>query len=85
MPDGGHGDKLSAKVSDGVLEITAPIAASAPQKKIQINAESRRQRLPNRSRREKLLSLLTYFLGEVASLRGLLDLYAFQLRRRPRG
>ena len=41
LPDGVDGDKLSAKLSDGVLEITAPIAASALPKKIQINAESK--------------------------------------------
>jgi HSP20 family protein len=41
LPDGVDGDKLSAKLSDGVLEITAPIAQSALPKKIQINAESK--------------------------------------------
>lgn len=41
LPDGVDADKLSAKLSDGVLEITAPIAQSALPKKIQINVETK--------------------------------------------
>jgi len=36
LPDGVEGDKISAEVRDGVLEITAPIAAAALPKKITV-------------------------------------------------
>ena len=36
LPDGVEGEKLTAELKDGVLEITAPIAAAALPKKIQV-------------------------------------------------
>ena len=36
LPDGVEGEKLTAELNDGVLEITAPIAASALPKKIEL-------------------------------------------------
>ena len=38
LPDGVDGEKLTAQLKDGVLEITAPIAAAALPKKIPVNA-----------------------------------------------
>jgi HSP20 family protein len=37
LPDGVDGEKLTAVLKDGILEITAPIAAEALPKKIQVN------------------------------------------------
>jgi HSP20 family protein len=36
MPDGVDADKLSAEYKDGVLEITAPVAASALPRRIEV-------------------------------------------------
>lgn len=36
LPDGVDGEKITAKLSDGILEISAPIAASALPKKIEV-------------------------------------------------
>jgi len=36
LPDGVDGDKLTAQLKDGILEITAPIAAEALPKKIEV-------------------------------------------------
>lgn len=41
LPDGVDADKLCATLSDGVLEITAPIAASSLPERIPIRAESK--------------------------------------------
>ena len=41
LPDGIDGDKLTATLTDGILEITVPIAASALPKKIEIKAKSK--------------------------------------------
>jgi HSP20 family protein len=38
LPDGVDGEKLTAQLKDGILEITAPIAASALPKKIPVKA-----------------------------------------------
>jgi HSP20 family protein len=36
LPDGVDGEKISAQLNDGILEITAPFAASALPKKIEV-------------------------------------------------
>ncbi|HVP62922.1 MAG TPA: Hsp20/alpha crystallin family protein [Myxococcaceae bacterium] len=40
LPDGVEGDKLTAELRDGVLEIVAPIAASALPRKIEVKTAS---------------------------------------------
>lgn len=40
LPDGTEGEKLTAELKDGILEITAPIAASALPRKVEIKTAS---------------------------------------------
>ncbi|HXW13247.1 MAG TPA: Hsp20/alpha crystallin family protein [Terriglobia bacterium] len=40
LPDGVEGDKLTAQLNNGILEITAPIAAAALPRKVEIKTAS---------------------------------------------
>jgi HSP20 family protein len=41
LPDGVEGDKMTAELKDGILQITAPIAARAVPKKIEVKNATR--------------------------------------------
>jgi HSP20 family protein len=43
LPDGIEGDKLTAQLKDGILEITAPISAAALPRKIEVKTDSKAQ------------------------------------------
>jgi HSP20 family protein len=43
LPDGVDGEKMTAELKDGILEITAPIAAAALPKKIPVEAKGEKQ------------------------------------------
>lgn len=43
LPDGVEGDKLTAQLNDGILEITAPISSAALPRKIEVKTASKAQ------------------------------------------